>query len=572
MNPILAFRHRVGLATSRFFALIAKRWANRFYLYLAVAFSLFVFVDATVLNFTADMRQAAFDAMMRNRLLVPKPDPDIVIVDIDEASLAAMSKEYGRWPWPRLVLGEFLEHLEAQHPKAVVFDILFSDPDVYNPDSDAYFDAAVAETTNTFFPILRLGEASDPLSRVAPSMIPGARPLPGLAQSGATVAVVLPHVPSAMRGGRLGFHNIYPDPDGVVREYLVYRDDYGWRIPSLPARVVGELGYPLPTRSRVLLNWRGKPFTYRTVSFSAVYEDMLSRKKTRAPDEFTDKIVLIGSTAPSLFDVKPTPMGRLHPGVEILATAIDNLKRGDYLRHQEGRALYALLSLLVVWAIAWGFYRKIGLGTIDRLFGLSQFILLGVSYASINLSSTYINLTGPVTIALAYFTVARTYAAATSRALETSALRRSMERTGDLLATLLLVRVAESENALAASALEKIRALLEQTGTEPKSVESLKGRQKGIWSTFQHTVAVSWVVPADDRMARARVGAEVGSLTAALEAMSPLPATGAEAATWFVHEGRISGGVAARSGWRTLFAEAQLLWHQANAGQTGAMT
>jgi CHASE2 domain-containing sensor protein len=64
------------------------------------------------------------------------------------------------------VLGEFLEHLEEQHPKAVIFDILFSDPDVYNPDSDTYFAAAVSRTTNTFFPMLRLDEASDSLSQI----------------------------------------------------------------------------------------------------------------------------------------------------------------------------------------------------------------------------------------------------------------------------------------------------------------------------------------------------------------------------------------------------------------------
>ena len=48
-------------------------------------------------------------------------------------AFATMAKEYGRWPWPRQVLGEFLEQIEKQQPKAIVFDILFSDPDIYNP-------------------------------------------------------------------------------------------------------------------------------------------------------------------------------------------------------------------------------------------------------------------------------------------------------------------------------------------------------------------------------------------------------------------------------------------------------
>ena len=570
MNPIASFSHRVRQGVSRLPVLMATRWANKFYVYLAATFSLLVVIDTAFLHLTANMRQAAFDMMVRYRIVVPKPDQDIVIVDINEASLAAMAKEYGRWPWPRQVLGEFLEHLEGQHPKAVVFDILFSDPDVYNPDSDAYFDAAVSETTNTFFPMLRLDESTDPLSQIKPEMIPGVTPIPGAVQQRASIGVVLPHFQSVLRGGRLGFHNIYPDPDGIAREYLVYRDDYGWKIPSLPARVVRDLGYGEPAVQRVLLNWRGKPFSYRTVSFSDVFDDMLSKEKKRPANEFTNKIVLIGSTAPGLFDVKATPVSRLHPGVEILATAIDNLKHADYLRYPEGRALYPLLTLLVVWATAWAFYRNAGRGQIDLFFGASQFILLGVSYASINFTDTYINLTGPITVGLAYFTLARTYAAATSKSLETNVLRASMERTGELAAFLLLIRVGGSDGAVGEGTLERIRQRLEKAGTEPKSVEMLKGRQKGIWALFENTLAVSWVISAGDQAARDRVTKDIEGITASLTAMLPWRrGAGEYAATWVVHERLISGGQGARADWGALFAEAQLRWHRAGEHDGG---
>jgi CHASE2 domain-containing sensor protein len=572
MNSIVTVSNRLRQGVTRFSVLIATRWRNRFYIYLAAIFSLCIVIDAAFLHVMANMRQTAFDMMVRHRIIVTKPDRDIVIVDINEASLASMSKEYGRWPWPRQVLGEFLEHVEEQHPRAVIFDIPFSDPDVYNPDSDSYFDAAVSKTSNTFFPMLRLDEASDSLSQITPAMIPGVTPVPGEAQQRATIGVVLPHFQSILQGGRLGLHNIYPDPDGVAREYLVYRDDYGWKVPSLPARVIGELGYREPVSQRVLLNWRGSPFSYQTVSFSDVFNDMLSKDKKRPQDEFTNKIVLIGSTAASLFDVKPTPMSRLHPAVEILATAIDNLKRGDYLRHPEGRALYPLLTLLIVWATAWAFYRSAGRGKIDRLFGASQFILLGVSFASINFTNTYINLTGPLTVGLGYFTIARIYAAATSRALDTSALRASLERSGELRASLLLIRVGESDSAVAEGTLERIRHRLEKSGTEPKSVEMLAGHQKGIWSLFEHTLAVSWVVPAQDQAARDRVTKDIESLTASLKTLLPRDlGTGDNAATWFVHEGVISGGKAARAGWRALLVEAQFRWHR-TTGQHGGTT
>jgi CHASE2 domain-containing sensor protein len=565
MNSLANSSSRIRQYMSQLPQQMGIRWQNRFYVYLAVIFSLIILIDAAFLHITANMRQAAFDMMVRYRIIVPRPDREIVIVDINEASLASMAKEYGRWPWPRQVFGEFLEQLEKQHPKAVVFDILFSDPDVYNPDSDTYFATAVSKTTNTYFPMLRLDEASDSLSQIKPTMIPGVTPLAEKAQAGATIGIVLPHFQPILQGGRLGLHNIYPDPDGIVREYLVYRDDYGWKVSSLPARVVRGLGYSEPKSQSVLLNWRGKPFSYQTITFSSVFNDMISKDKKRPQDEFTDKIVLIGSTAPSLFDVKPTPMSRLHPGVEILATAIDNMKQGDYLRYPKGHILYLLLTLLIVWSTAFAFYRGAGRDKIDPLFGASQFILLGVSYASINFTNIYINLTGPVTAGLAYFTLARIYATATSKVLERSTVRVSMQREGEIAAFLLLILVGKPGISLGEGTLKKILRELEKSGIEPKSVEMLKGRQKGIWNLFEQTLAVSWMIPAQDQAARECVTKDVENVTASLKTILPkYLGPGENGATWVVHEGLISGGNAARAGWRTLFAEAQLRLHETN--------
>lgn len=543
-------------------ALLARRWKSSFYFYLAALFTLFTVADATFLHATAEMRQRAFDVMVRFRIIVPKPDPEIVIVDINEASLAAMAKDYGRWPWPRQVLGEFLEQIEKQQPEAVIFDILFSDADVYNPDSDAYFDAAIAATSNTFFPMLRLDPESDALSQVKPGMISGVTKLPEEARPDATLAVVLPHFQAALDGGRLGLHNIYPDRDGIARQYLVYRNDYGWKLPSLPARIAQELKWPEPPAQRVLLNWRGKPFTYRYVSFSEVFSDFSNKQKKRPQDEFKGKIVIIGSTAPSLFDIKPTPISQMHPGVEILATAVDNFKHGDYLRFPEARSLYALLSLIIVWLTALAFYRNIGRNKIDRLFGASQFILIGISYASINFTNTYINLTGPVTIALAYFTLARIYSTATGKELERSMVRASFERGGELRATLLLIRLDASRNIVTDPVLEKIRYSLEKTGREPKSAEVVKGFQKGLWDLFERTFAVSWVVAADDPEGAARIEKDVAAVLDALPRLLRKNLAYADnAAGWFVHEGLISGKTA-REDWRVMFAQALLRWDE----------
>jgi len=375
------------------------------------------------------------------------------------------------------------------------------------------------------------------------------------------VAVVLPHFQSALDGGRLGLHNIYPDFDGVARRYSVYREAYGWRLPTLPSRIAQELGWRQPDAQQVLLNWRGKPFTYRHVSFSDVYADMGNREKKRPQDEFKNKIVIIGSTAPSLFDIKATPMDRMFPGVEILATAIDNFKHGDALRYPEGRVWYLLITLAIVWLTAWGFYRDAGRGKIDRVFGLSQFILIGITYASINLTNVYINLTGPVTIGLAFFSLARLYAMATGKALEQNMVRAATARSGELQATLLLIRLDSGRNAIRAAVLEKIRHALEKTGQASKSVEVLTGDQKGLWDLFENTLAISWVAAAGDLDAQKAIRQDAETVLAALTTVLQRHlAQPDNAASHHLHSGRLDGGAAATAGWRIMFAEALLEW------------
>ncbi len=563
MNLNIYFTNRLRLAYSKSSALLARLWKKDFYLYLAALLTLFAVLDTMQLHIISGMRQEAFDAMVRYRIIVPKPDSDIVIVDINEASLAAMAKDYGRWPWPRQVLGEFLEQVEKQHPKAIVFDILFSDSDIYNPDSDAYFDSAIAATNNTYFPLLRLDPSSDTLSLVKPAMIPGVVPLLNDAQPEATVAVVLPHFPAALKGGRLGLHNIYPDADGIVRQYIVYRDEYGWKLPSLPARVARDLGWPEPAAQRVLLNWRGPPFAYQYVSFHDVFTDVGSKEKKRPQDEFKNKIIIIGSTAASLFDIKSTPMSQMHPGVEILATAIDNFKHNDYLRFPEARVAYLVLALCIIWVTAWGFYNNVGRSKIDVLFGASQFILMGISYASINFADTYINITGPVTIGLIYFTLARVYSAATDKMLEQSMVRASMEREGELHATLLLIRLDVAQNILTDAMMEKIRYGLENTGTEQKSVEVLRGYQKGLWDLFEKTFTVSWIVDKEDAKEAERVTEDVAVVIAAFPQLLRKCIVDSDiAVSHFVHQGKIFGGKKARDCWRVMFAEALLRWNE----------
>jgi len=386
------------------------RSKGRFYLYLAFLCSVLVVLDATSFHLVAGMQHRTFDIMMKNRIAHPKADPDVVIVDIDEGSLEAMAEDYGRWPWPRQIFAEFVENLEEQQPKAIIFDILFSDPDVYNKESDDYFNEVADSTTNTFFPMLRLNPQNDELSQVTPAMIPGMKPIPNEPQQEKGLALILPHFPAVVSSGRMGTNNIYPDKDGIVRQYAVYRPHFGWHIPSLPARVAEVQDWVEPNEQNVLLNWRGQLGAFKTVRFSTVYEDFLSRKRQRPQDEFAGKVVIIGSSAPSLFDTKPTPMERVHPGVEILATAVDNLKNGDWITPLSNPTIYMVVALSLIWLAALAFLTGIKRSLIDSVFAGSQVGLVAVSYASLNLSTYFVDLTAPITAGFVYFTLARVYA------------------------------------------------------------------------------------------------------------------------------------------------------------------
>lgn len=536
---------------------VGRRLRQSFFLYLAAVFTVIAIVDASSVNYFGGMRQSTFDTMLRMRVNVPKADPNIVIVDIDEKTLAALAADYGRWPWPRQVLAEFLQNVEAQQPKAVVFDVLFSDPDIQNPDSDAYFNETIAGTTNTFFPMLRLDKEHDSLSKLPAASVPGIMATE-LAVKDATLAMIIPPFAATQQPGRLGTHNVYPDSDGVVRRYPVRLDAQGWQLPSLPYVVARAAGHGEDAPDTLLLNWRGKPFTYKYVSFSDVYLDMLKEKRTRPADEFKGKTIIIGSTAAGLLDVRGTPLDRQFPGVEIVATAIDNLEHGDWMIAPDAKLFYLGLALLIIWGTAFAFWRHGASNKLDKFYGLSQFALLGFSYATVNMGNVYINLTGPVFIGALYFSVARIYAFATERALDTSLVAR-VDASGATLRGLMLVlrfRLETREEA----AIGKLAERVSKAGRYDTSVEYVQGRQKGLWRLFENTLVVCWVHGADDDAAWEKIRAEADGVVRDLQKL--VHEAGVDAALPMdrlaIHraEGRIRG--ATPEDWQALFAVAML--------------
>jgi len=552
---------KLKLMLGQWLANLTRKLKSNFYLYLATLFTVFLLLDASVFHRGENMRDKAFDFMVKHRVLQPKADKDIVIVDINEASLAAFAKEYGRWPWPRQVLGEFVENVQAQNPKAIVFDILFSDADIYNPDSDAYFNEVITACDNCFFPILRLDASQDSLSKLKYAQIPGLKASTG-ADKSAILAAILPHFEGALKANRLGTHNVYPDVDGIVREYRMFHNDDGWNLPALPlvvAQFVTAKNSDLLPQN-MLINWRGKPFSYTYATFSDVFTDLASKVKKRPQNEFSNKIVIIGSTAPGLFDIKPTAMDKQFPGVEILATAIDNAKHGDYLKVWRGKTPYIFLSLLLIWATTLAFYFNVDRDRFNSIFARSQLGLLALSYVAINVSNTYLDLTAPILWAVALFGIAKIYALANDRALQRW-LAFGIKADAATTSVLIMPILVESEEPLGNSLLKKLKRNIELVSTTPNNIEFIQGTQSGIWGLFGDVIVVSWLY-ADDNPEYANIAKQdaqnIISLLPTLVENLGLPKD--TSTRYSMHDGKLISGQESNatlaSQWRTIFAQA----------------
>jgi adenylate cyclase len=324
-----------------------------------LAVLLAVFVLLALIDFRAGvlrpLEHRLSDLLLRLDARSRTPDPDIVIVEIDDASLARMAELADRWPWPRAVHGELIDGLAAQRPRAIVFDVMFAEPDRMRPESDQLLNDLARPVKNVYFPTARQDPSGDPYGvpirelAAALGITAGRDP-----QADARVSILLPQA-LAPDNWRLGLINLLSDNDGVARRYYVNLPAYGWNIPSLPARVAADLGFPVPQAQSIALGWSA--MTRKRVPYVDLYEDFNREHRLRPPDEFKGKVVLIGANATGMHDLRATPLSEFHPGVDILATALDNLMNRDFLRETPATVVL-LLTLLSLVGVLLAFQRE----------------------------------------------------------------------------------------------------------------------------------------------------------------------------------------------------------------------
>jgi len=124
-------------------------------------------------------------------------------------------------------------------------------------------------------------------------------------------------------------------PSLALASYLVAEPAPSLQIQKHHLRVGGKI-VPIDAAGRTILNFRGPSGTHKAYSAASIIQSEL-RLQNREPgsvsvDDFKDAYVLFGFSAPGLYDLRPTPVSGIYPGVEISATLLDNLLADDFIR------------------------------------------------------------------------------------------------------------------------------------------------------------------------------------------------------------------------------------------------
>lgn len=344
---------------------------------IATVFAVLHFLEAIVSGVALG---GADDAILQGRFASPVASEAIVILDIDERSLALMAPDYGRWPWPREVHAEALESILVENPAAVVFNVMISDPDLSNPDGDALLDYVASTSDKVVYPLIRLDPDNDAESDLTLSSLPSVMPAEGGGAPEATLAAILPGLSGML--GRLGVANNEPDEDGILRRYQ-YRPEYnGWVVPSMASSAIEAAGIHTKTLpDTYALNWRNKRGGYQRIS----YGDYLLNGEGKGT--LAGKFVVIGVSAPGIGQVIPTGVVKLQDSNEVLATALDDALSDTWLRLVPSWA-----ELLLSLAAAWGLLFARYLGVKDDILEIS-FVIIEISLGAVCLlAASYANL------------------------------------------------------------------------------------------------------------------------------------------------------------------------------------
>jgi adenylate cyclase len=337
-----------------------------------------------------DLRLRAFDIfqILSPRVATQRP---VVIVDIDEESL----RKLGQWPWPRTRVAEIIARLTDLGAATIGFDVIFAEPDRLSPAlaADVYRDLdeetrnklrALPSNDQVMADVLKrskvvLGETGLP---VPVPQVEGQRPPMGIASLGGDPVPLLFNFAGLLRNiptldnaaaGR-GLFTIIPERDGIIRRVPMVMRAQGNVLPSLSfemlrvatgtntimirmdQNIIKSISVP-EARVEFPTDISGRLWLHFAPRDAARYVSAVDVLEGRVPaDRFAQRLVLIGTSAAGLLDLKTTPIDPAMPGVEVHAQILENILTGatlsspSYAKFAELTAAFLLGVAIIILA------------------------------------------------------------------------------------------------------------------------------------------------------------------------------------------------------------------------------
>jgi len=315
-------------------------------------------------------------------LAKPSPaTPKIRLILLDQNSLDWGKDENGlSWPWPREVYGTIIQFCKRTGAKSLAFDVLFTESSKYGVADDRAMASEILGFKHFVGAVFLSQKAGS--EKHWPAFAPApALKMDGLEQwlldSGhdAFLRASFPVAEISAVSGVLANVHLNPDADNVYRRAALFEVFDGKILPSLALAsywiakpdtslkiypgsfMLGDRAIPIDAAGKAILNFRGPSGTHKAYSAASVIQSELRLQSGEKSvienlDDFRGAYVLFGFSAPGLFDLRPTPVSGVYPGVEISATMLDNILSNDFIRPVP-LAFVIILTLLIVLLAGW---------------------------------------------------------------------------------------------------------------------------------------------------------------------------------------------------------------------------
>jgi adenylate cyclase len=299
---------------------------------------------------------------------------NIVLLFVDQDSLDIYEQnQMISWPWPREMYSYIVDYCSQAGAGAVFIDFVFSESSIHSVYDDQALAEAMSLSGNVFLPI----SLSKDTKETDESSLPILKDfsldeIPSLSESAFPMQSVSLPVPELLRSAKGVGNTVLPqDKDSIYRRMPLVFSLGDLLIPSVPLSLslfldegTQATAIPLDRTHQMIIKYHGPTGTYKSYSAAAIINSYAQLQEGMSPqippEAFKGKIVFIGGSAPGILDLRPTPFSPVCPGVEILATALDNLLNKDFIRIPSPLILFFFIALLsLVTAIGSSIIKKI---------------------------------------------------------------------------------------------------------------------------------------------------------------------------------------------------------------------